>query len=81
MGATADRTRSASQGSGSASGTLAQDTVSIGGYTMEKQTFAACDVLDSIIDADISGLLGLGWGTIASSGATPLVEGLASNGT
>ncbi|ORY80220.1 aspartic peptidase domain-containing protein [Leucosporidium creatinivorum] len=68
-------------GSGSASGTLVEDTVSIAGYSMPNQVFAACDTMDNIVDGDISGILGMGWSTIASSGAVPLVEALAQNGT
>lgn len=87
-------------GSGSASGTLAQDAVSIAGYThpfvasfllaqfaaetnalgathlspYSNQVFAACDTMNNILDGDISGILGMGWSSIASSGAVPLVS-------
>ncbi|GAA5858526.1 hypothetical protein JCM1840_001243 [Sporobolomyces johnsonii] len=71
---------SVTYGSGSASGTLVQDVVSIANYTSTSQTFASCDKLDNIVDGSISGLLGLGWQSIASSGATPLVQELAQSG-
>ncbi|GAA6059356.1 hypothetical protein JCM10212_003254 [Sporobolomyces blumeae] len=67
-------------GSGSASGTLVQDTISIANYTVQSQTFAACSTLNNIVDGELSGILGLGWNTIASSGATPLVQQLAQDG-
>lgn len=68
-------------GSGSASGALVKDQVSIGNYTQPNQIFAACDSLQNIVDGTISGILGLGWQRIASSGAEPLVQSLAANGT
>ncbi|KAM0755529.1 acid protease [Meredithblackwellia eburnea MCA 4105] len=74
-------TFSITYGSGDASGTLLSDTVSIGGYTVSNQTFAACDVMDNIVTGDIDGLLGMGWQGIASSGAVPLLEGLWKDGT
>ncbi|GAA5918358.1 hypothetical protein JCM1841_002187 [Sporobolomyces salmonicolor] len=75
--ATSSQSFSITYGSGSASGTLVQDTVRIANYTQTGQTFAACNTLDNIVDGTISGILGLGWSTIASSGATPLVQALA----
>ncbi|GAA5895886.1 hypothetical protein JCM5296_006693 [Sporobolomyces johnsonii] len=75
--ATSSQSFSITYGSGSASGTLVQDTIRIANYTQTSQTFAACDTLDNIVDGTISGILGLGWSTIASSGATPLVQALA----
>ncbi|KAM0793276.1 hypothetical protein ACM66B_000737 [Microbotryomycetes sp. NB124-2] len=68
-------------GSGQASGQLVRDTVSIGNYTIDPQIFAACDVMQNIVDGSISGILGLGWQSIAQSGATPLVQALAQNGS
>ncbi|BGP36378.1 hypothetical protein JCM10450v2_000278 [Rhodotorula kratochvilovae] len=68
-------------GSGSASGTLVRDTISIGNYTQPNQVFAACDTLENIVDGTISGILGLGWEALASSGEMPLVESLWRNGT
>lgn len=38
------------------------------------QTFAACTTLNNIVTGTISGLLGMGFQTIASSGALPLVQ-------
>ncbi|GAA5957482.1 hypothetical protein JCM3765_001157 [Sporobolomyces pararoseus] len=67
-------------GSGSAEGTLVSDVVSIANYTEQSQTFAACSTLNNIVDGELSGILGLGFKTIASSGATPLVQALAQDG-
>ncbi|GAA5899474.1 pepsin-like aspartic protease [Sporobolomyces salmoneus] len=67
-------------GSGSAEGTLVSDIVSIANYTVQSQTFAACSTLNNIVDGELSGILGLGFQTIASSGATPLVQALAQEG-
>ncbi|GAA5827279.1 hypothetical protein JCM11251_001203 [Rhodosporidiobolus azoricus] len=68
-------------GSGSGSGELVQDVVSIANYTQPDQIFAACSTLDNIVDGEISGILGLGWTSLAASKAVPLVESLAHNGT
>ncbi|KAI5481256.1 hypothetical protein MNV49_004876 [Pseudohyphozyma bogoriensis] len=78
--ASSGSTFSITYGSGSASGTVYTDTVSIAGYAVSKQGFAACDTMDNIVDGDISGLLGLGWSSIANSGATPLLENIANGG-
>ncbi|KAK4701712.1 hypothetical protein P7C70_g4515, partial [Phenoliferia sp. Uapishka_3] len=67
-------------GSGDAAGTLAKDTVSMGGFNISQQTFAACTTLDQVVTDKISGLLGLGWTGIASSGATPFIEALSNAG-
>ncbi|GAA6002757.1 hypothetical protein JCM10207_007660 [Rhodosporidiobolus poonsookiae] len=68
-------------GSGSGSGELVSDVVSIANYSQPNQVFAACSTLDNIVDGEISGILGLGWASIASSQAVPLVQSLADNGT
>ncbi|KPV78081.1 uncharacterized protein RHOBADRAFT_50594 [Rhodotorula graminis WP1] len=79
--ATSQSAFSIQYGSGSASGTLVRDTISIGNFTQPDQIFAACDTLENIVDGTISGILGLGWTALASSGETPLVEALWRNGT
>ncbi|GAA5981255.1 hypothetical protein JCM10908_004040 [Rhodotorula pacifica] len=68
-------------GSGSASGSLVEDRVSIANYSQPNQIFAACNTLNNIVDGDISGILGLGWQNIASSQAMPLVQALWENNT
>ncbi|KDE09773.1 hypothetical protein MVLG_00173 [Microbotryum lychnidis-dioicae p1A1 Lamole] len=67
-------------GSGDASGTLVKDNVTISGYTIASQTFASCTTMDNIVAGNISGLLGLGWQGLATSGAVPLVQALANSG-
>ncbi|KII87254.1 hypothetical protein PLICRDRAFT_112830 [Plicaturopsis crispa FD-325 SS-3] len=65
-------------GSGAASGSLAQDSIQMAGFTVSNQVFAVCDqVSTGLLSNPVSGLLGLAWNTIASSGATPLWQTLA----
>lgn len=65
-------------GSGQAAGELGSDSVQMAGFQVTGQTFALADQVSSGLLANpISGLLGLGWSTIASSGATPMWETLA----
>jgi cathepsin D len=54
--------------------------VSIGGYTISNQVFAAITNFTNVVEDDMSGLLGLGWQAIATSGAVPLVQGLWNAG-
>ncbi|WVR04620.1 hypothetical protein IAU60_001631 [Kwoniella sp. DSM 27419] len=59
-------------GSGKAAGSLVQDLVSIGGYSVASQTFASCDdVSDGLLSSGVSGIMGLSWQTLAYSKATP----------
>jgi cathepsin D len=68
-------------GSGKAIGTLGRDTVQMAGFSVANQVFGVCDGVSSgLLTAPVSGLLGLGWETIASSRATPFWQALASNG-
>ncbi|KAG6329157.1 hypothetical protein ID866_9933 [Astraeus odoratus] len=68
-------------GSGEAAGTLVQDTVQMAGFSVENQVFAAVDEASSgLLTSPVSGLLGLGWQTISSSGSAPLWQTLASSG-
>lgn len=67
-------------GSGSASGQLVSDTVIIANFTEPGQVFAACNVMNNIVEDEISGILGLGWESIASSRATPFVQNLWQDG-
>lgn len=68
-------------GSGQAAGFLAQDTVQMAGFLVEKQTFAICDdVSQGLLANPVSGLLGLGFSTLATSGAVPLWEALSNSG-
>ncbi|KAJ7836957.1 aspartic peptidase A1 [Mycena leptocephala] len=66
-------------GSGEASGALASETVQMAGFSVSNQVFAVCDeVSNNLLSSPVSGLLGLAWQSLASSGATPFWETLAS---
>lgn len=69
-------------GSGHAAGTLAEDTIQMAGFSVANQIFAVCnEVSGGLLTTPVSGLIGLAWNTIASSGATPFWQTLASSGT
>ncbi|WWD06960.1 hypothetical protein V865_005057 [Kwoniella europaea PYCC6329] len=71
-----------SYGSGDADGYLATDTVSLAGFTVTGQTFAVVTSTTArLISAPLSGLMGLAWKSIASSGATPFWQALAASGS
>lgn len=45
------------------------------GFTVINQTFASCDIVsEGLLQDPVSGLMGLAWQPIASSGATPFWE-------
>lgn len=68
-------------GSGEASGTLGEDTIQMAGFSVSNQTFAVVDKVSSgLLTEPVSGLLGLAWQTIASSGATPFWQALVEGG-
>lgn len=68
-------------GSGQAAGTLATDVVQMAGFSVSNQIFAICDLISSgLLSSPVSGLLGLGFQTIAASRATPFWQTLASQG-
>ncbi|KAF7308806.1 Aspartic peptidase A1 [Mycena kentingensis (nom. inval.)] len=69
-------------GSGAAAGVLATDTVQMAGFSVARQTFAVANqVTSGLLNDPVSGLLGLAFQRIASSGATPFWETLASGGS
>ncbi|EJD48177.1 acid protease [Auricularia subglabra TFB-10046 SS5] len=69
-------------GSGAAAGDLAADVVQMAGFEVPNQAFAVVDrVTANLLDDNISGLLGLGFNTISSSGATPFVQTLFQQNT
>ncbi|TFK71382.1 aspartic peptidase A1 [Pluteus cervinus] len=69
-------------GSGSASGYMGEDVIQMAGFTVANQSFAICDtVSDGLLQSPASGLMGLGFQTIASSGAVPLWETLVTSKT
>ncbi|KAK7457847.1 hypothetical protein VKT23_010192 [Stygiomarasmius scandens] len=70
-------------GSGAAAGTLFTDKVSMAGFQVDNQVFAVCDqVSNNLLNDPVSGLMGLAFQSISSSGATPWWQTLAgSEGT
>jgi hypothetical protein len=68
-------------GTGTSRGYLARDTIQLGGYTIPKQIFALADQTAAVIEAlPCDGLMGLGFSTIATSGAPTPFENLISQG-
>ncbi|EIM83394.1 pepsinogen A, partial [Stereum hirsutum FP-91666 SS1] len=64
-------------GSGQASGTLATDVVSIGGLTVQKQAFGAVNQeSEDFHSSPNDGLIGMAFGSIASSGKPTFFENL-----
>ncbi|KAI5480820.1 aspartic-type endopeptidase [Pseudohyphozyma bogoriensis] len=74
-----DTTFSITYGTGAAQGVLARDVVHLGNFTIDNQVFAACDQLSNIVSGDMSGILGMGWSSIANTQAVPLVQQLWQN--
>lgn len=59
-------------GTGAVKGTLSADTVSLAGYTVDSQTFAVATQLASqSLQAPTSGIMGMGFQSLAQSRATP----------
>lgn len=68
-------------GSGDVSGVLAQDTIGMGGFTVSPQTFLVVTTMsDGLLDGDTSGILGLAFESLASTGATPFWQALSNAG-
>lgn len=68
-------------GSGEIAGPIASETVRLGNFTVEGQDFIAADSISpSLLDGDVSGILGLAWGTIAKTQVDPFWEHLLNNG-
>ncbi|KAH7926412.1 acid protease [Leucogyrophana mollusca] len=67
-------------GSGEAEGYLGQDVVQMAGFSVSNQGFAVVDATSQdLLQSPVSGLLGLAWQAIASSGKTPFWQTLASS--
>ncbi|KAI0293237.1 aspartic peptidase domain-containing protein [Russula brevipes] len=67
-------------GSGSASGSLASDTVTMGPFTVNPQAFVAVDTLSSgLVDGQLAGIMGLGFEGIAKTQAPPFWQALINN--
>jgi len=64
-------------GSGQASGYLAQDVVQMAGFQVQNQSLGLCDqISDGLLIQPVSGLMGLGWQALSSSGAKPFWQAL-----
>lgn len=62
-------------GTGAVKGTLSADTVSLAGYTVDDQTFAvATQLAPQSLQAPTSGIMGMGFQSLAQSRATPFWE-------
>jgi len=67
-------------GSGSAQGVIAQDTVSMGPFTVSKQVFVAVtSVSTNTIEGQLAGIMGLAFQGIAGSTALPFWQALINN--
>ncbi|RDB16842.1 Aspartic protease [Hypsizygus marmoreus] len=77
---TAGKDFRASYGSGSASGTQATDTVSMGGLTVPQQAFGAVTQSTGFNSYPSSGLMGFAFSSIATTKQPTLVENLISSG-
>ncbi|KAF7292412.1 Peptidase A1 domain-containing protein [Mycena chlorophos] len=68
-------------GSGAVQGFTATDTVTMGPFTVQDQTFLVAERLsDGIIDGDVSGLIGLAFQGLAETQAVPFWQALINNG-
>ncbi|KAK0534473.1 hypothetical protein OC834_001863 [Tilletia horrida] len=67
-------------GKGSASGVLAADTVSFAGYTVMNSTFALATQVSDVLNPPISGLIGLAWKSLSTTGATPFWQAVVESG-
>ncbi|THH00463.1 hypothetical protein EW145_g7072 [Phellinidium pouzarii] len=64
-------------GSGAAAGFVAKDTIQMAGFSVQDQVFAICDeVSQDLLSNPVSGLMGLAFNTISSSGALPFWQAL-----
>lgn len=68
-------------GSGAVQGSLAQDTINMGGFTVNPQTFLVVDrMTDGLLDGETSGIMGLAFTALASTEATPFWLALVNAG-
>ncbi|EIW79303.1 acid protease [Coniophora puteana RWD-64-598 SS2] len=69
-------------GSGQAQGSLGQDVVQMAGFSVQNQIFGVVTQTSSnFLQAPVTGLIGLAWQSLASSGAMPLWQTLAAQGS
>jgi cathepsin D len=67
-------------GSGDVSGMIYNDTVSIGGITATSQTILAANVSDEAFFGQMNALVGLSFASVSTTGNSPLVQTLRSEG-
>ncbi|KAJ7068373.1 aspartic peptidase A1 [Mycena amicta] len=68
-------------GSGAVQGFVGSDTVAMGPYTVQKQTFLTAERMTSgLIDGDVSALIGLAFQSLAETQAVPFWLALINNG-
>ncbi|KAJ1023443.1 hypothetical protein NDA16_003060 [Ustilago loliicola] len=68
-------------GTGAVRGTLAADRVSLAGYTVDNLTFAeASAVASDTVEYPTSGIMGMGFQSLSTSGATPFWQVLEKQG-
>ena len=68
-------------GSGQVAGVLGQDTVNMGGFTVNPQTFlVVTDMSQGLLDGDTSGIMGLAFQSLASTRAVPFWDALTNAG-
>lgn len=68
-------------GTGAVQGTLAADKVSLAGYTVNNLTFAeASTVASNTVEYPTSGIMGMGFQSLSTSGATPFWQVLGKQG-
>ncbi|KAJ7252091.1 aspartic peptidase A1 [Mycena haematopus] len=68
-----------SYGSGNVEGFLATESVSMGNFSLQKQGFLSVEsVSDGLLSGSVSGIMGLAFSAISSTGATPFWQSLIS---
>ena len=68
-------------GSGQVAGTLASDSVSMGGFTVQNQIFGLVDQMTvDLTTGTVSGILGLAFQNLANSNAMPWWQALQTGG-
>ncbi|KAK7001303.1 acid protease [Favolaschia claudopus] len=67
-------------GSGNVAGFISTETVSMGNFSLQNQGFLSVEsVSDQLLAGSVSGIMGLAFGAISSTGATPFWQGLANS--
>ncbi|KAF8893589.1 aspartic peptidase domain-containing protein [Infundibulicybe gibba] len=68
-------------GSGEVAGQVSSDSVTMGGFTINPQTFLSVDqTSQDLVDDPVSGIMGLAFNGISSTHSTPFWQALASGG-